>query len=301
MNAPTRGRGKSKASLAIIEAAHEILTEIQPASTRAVCYKLFVGGIISSMSRANTAKVGMQLVYARENGLIPWAWIVDETREAERVSMWDDPEGVIRTAMSCYRKNIWADQDNWVEVWSEKGTLRGTLAPVLSEYGVTFRVMHGYGSATALHGIAEETSGNDKPLTVLYCGDFDPSGMHMSEIDLPGRIGRYGGDAEIIRVALDADDIATGTTLPSFDLDTKKQDPRHQWFAERYGGKCWEVDALSPVILRSRVEAHIRSFINLDAWEHALRIEAVEKDSMIDVLTAWRSISHPDKKYSPEA
>ena len=39
----------------------------------------------------------MQRVYrllkeAREQGVIPWEWIVDETRELERCSVWDDPE-----------------------------------------------------------------------------------------------------------------------------------------------------------------------------------------------------------------
>ena len=43
-----------------------------------------------------------------------------------------------------------------VEVWSEKGTVRGVLAPILDEYGVGFRVMHGFSSATTVHDIAEE-------------------------------------------------------------------------------------------------------------------------------------------------
>ena len=38
-----------------------------------------------------------------------------------------------------------------VEVWSEKGTIRGVLKPVLDEYGVGFRVMHGFGSATEVY------------------------------------------------------------------------------------------------------------------------------------------------------
>ena len=36
------------------------------------------------MSKAETNKVSMQLVWAREQNIIPWEWIVDETREAER-------------------------------------------------------------------------------------------------------------------------------------------------------------------------------------------------------------------------
>jgi hypothetical protein len=36
-----RGRGKAQKNLDLIEAAHRILSEIQPASVRAVDYKLF--------------------------------------------------------------------------------------------------------------------------------------------------------------------------------------------------------------------------------------------------------------------
>jgi len=39
-------RGKSQASKRLIEASHQILKEIQPASVRAVCYRLFTMGII---------------------------------------------------------------------------------------------------------------------------------------------------------------------------------------------------------------------------------------------------------------
>ena len=70
------GRGKSAASLILIEASRRILSEIQPASVRAVCYRLFIEGLIPSMVKSNTSKVGVQLVYARECGIIPWAWIL---------------------------------------------------------------------------------------------------------------------------------------------------------------------------------------------------------------------------------
>jgi hypothetical protein len=45
-------------------------------------------------------------------------------------------------------------------------------------------------------------------------GDFDPSGVHMSEVDLPERIERYGGVVNISRIALLRDDC---DGLPSFD------------------------------------------------------------------------------------
>lgn len=297
---PSKGRGKSKASLQLIDASIRILREIQPASVRAVCYRLFVEKLIPDMSKKSTGAVGKQLVYARENGLLPWEWIVDETRAAERTNSWSNPESIIRAAVRGYRKDYWEMQPRRVEVWSEKGTIRGTVAPVLNEYGVTFRVMHGYGSATSIYGIAQETVDNTKPLTVLYIGDHDPSGLQMSEIDLPARLARYGGRAEIIRIALDASDVTDDSKLPWFPADDKTDDSRYAWFKRVYGNRCWEVDALSPVVLRERVDAAIEALLDVDAWNHAIDIEAAEIASMRDILGTWKSILQPDSKYSHE-
>jgi hypothetical protein len=294
-----RGRGKAKKSLVLIEAVSEILEEIAPTSVRSVCYQLFTRGLIPSMELKYTSMVSKQLVWAREEGVIPWAHIVDETREAERIASWNDPEGLIKAAVRQYRKNYWANQPEWIEVWSEKGTVRGTLAPVLEEYGITFRVMHGYGSATMLHDIAVETARSDKRLTVLYVGDWDPSGLNMSEVDLPRRTVRYEGEADIVRVALNARDVGPKGNLPNFPLQTKSLDPRYKWFRERYGDRCWELDALSPVILRERVEREIVKRIDLDVWNHTREIEAAETESLQSILGTWKSISRPGDKYSP--
>lgn len=290
-----RGRGKSQKSIDLINAAHTILDEIQPATVRAVCYRLFVMGMIESMAKSEVDKVGRQLVYAREEGIIPWPWIVDETRAAERITSWEHPEHIIATAVEQYRKNYWSDQPNWVEVWSEKGTVRGVLEPVLREYGVTFRVMHGYGSATSIQGIAAETIRNHKPLTVLYVGDWDPSGLHMSIKDIPERLHRYGGNADIQRIALTEADTPE---LPSFDADTKKKDPRYKWFMGNFGSKCWELDAMSPVTLRDRVQARILDLIDMDPWDRAIQVEMAERVSMREFFKSWKTISMQAEKYS---
>ena len=267
---------------------------------RGLAYKLFALGLIASMAKRETAKVSAQLKDARELGLIPWEWIVDETREAERITTWASPDQIIRAAVNGYRRDYWASQPNWVEVWSEKGTVRGVLRPVLDRYGITFRVMHGYGSATAIHEIAEETRQADKPLTILYVGDWDPSGMNMSVVDIPKRLGRYHGSATIRRVALTEDDTPG---LPSFDAVTKRSDPRYPWFIERYGEQCWELDALDPNRLRNRVEAEVLSLItDTPAWNRCIEVESAEVASMREFHAAWKqSISGPDRKYSGEA
>lgn len=297
-----RGRGKSAASRELIDAAYSILAEIRPATVRAVCYRLFALGLIPNMGKNATSRVSRLLVDGREDDSIPWGWLVDETRSPEYIASWEKPDDLIRAAVSQYRKDYWADQPNRVEVWSEKGTVRGTIAPVLDEMGVTFRVQHGYGSATAVYNAAQDSMTSDKPLTVLYIGDWDPSGLHMSEVDLPKRIERYNGLITFRRIALSAADVGPGTAIPHFEAETKAKDSRYAWFRERYGTRCWELDALSPVSLRDRVRDAIIDLLDLPKWARAIEVEKVERDSMAEFLGTWnRSISRPVSKYSGDA
>jgi hypothetical protein len=304
------GRGKSRRSLELIEASIEILREIQPATVRAVCYRLFSMGLISSMVKSETNRVGRQLTDAREAGTIPWAWIVDETRSVESVSTWADPAQFADTVTRAYRRDKWAAQPARVEVWSEKGTVRGTLGPVLDEYEVPFRVMHGFASATTVQDIAAASLATEQPLVVLYVGDWDPSGLHMSEEDLPARLHRYRENAceqrsiawwndtrfeqttiTIDRIALTAEDVQT-RALPSFPLDTKRGDPRHGWYRTGgYGTECWELDALSPVVLRERVEAAILARVERASWDRYVQAERVERESIVRAVVGWRDLA----------
>jgi len=293
----TKGRGRAAKSVEMIEAMVEILEEIQPTSVRSVCYQLFNRKLIPDMSKGSTDKVGRLLREAREEGTIPWEYIVDESREAERIAQWDNAEQRIRCAVLNYRRDYWQDQDCVVEVWSEKGTVRGTLAPVLNKYGVTFRVMHGFASATVMNDIAEMTQESDKPLYVLYVGDYDPSGLYMSEVDLPGRLDRYGGEADIERIALTRDDVEAGD-LPWFPASDKTRDPRHNWFVLNHGRKCWELDAMNPNDLRERVEDAILAHIDEEAWDHAVEVEKAEVESMRGFASNLKSILKQASKYS---
>lgn len=283
---PRRGRGMAQKSLDLIGACREILEEIQPTSVRSVCYQLFTRRLIPNMSRSETAKVSRLLVTARETDIIPWSHIVDETREAERVAGWSGLGDYSETILRSYRRDFWSLQPETVEVWSEKGTVRGTLAPILDRYAVTFRVLHGFGSATSVHEVALETTHMDRPLIVLYVGDYDPSGLRMSEVDLPERLDRYGGNVEMIRVALTKADVDRGD-LPSFEAETKKGDPRFNWFVENYGQRCWELDAMSPNVLRHRIEDEIVARIDADAWSHCRKTEDAERESMALFFERW--------------
>jgi hypothetical protein len=214
----------------------------QPITGRGIGYKLFTAGLIPSMARAEMQRVYRLLREAREQGMIPWSWIVDETRSLERRASWSDPEEYALCVARSYRRDFWDQQPARVEVWSEKGTVRGVLQPILDLYGVGFRVMHGFGSATAVYDTAQDDDG--RRLIVLYVGDIDPSGVLMSEHDLPERLAKYdGGHVWLRRIALIWEQVGD---LPSFPAAEKKNDPRYAWFERNYGSRCWELDAMDP-------------------------------------------------------
>ena len=278
-------RGRAASTKNLIAAAYEILEEIAPATVRAVCYKLFVAKLIASMAKNETNKISRILARARENGEVPWKWIVDDSREPERVSAWSSPQTFAQCVINSYRRDYWDLQNQRVEVWSEKATIRGTLRPVLDEYGVTFRVMHGYGSATVVNQIANESAAKTSPLIALYIGDWDPSGLHMSEVDLPRRLYEYGAVVDLRRIALNEHDANRG--LPQFAVEEKCTDPRYRWFRENYGERCFELDALDPNELRQRVESHIAAQIDFDAWNRCKIIEAAEHESLVQIIGSW--------------
>jgi len=153
-------------SIDLIEAMRSAAEKARPITGRGIGYKLFTLGLIPSMTRQDMARVYRLLRIAREQGTIPWEWIVDESRSPERVPTWSDPEAYARCVARSYRRDFWSQQPVRVEVWSEKGTVRGVLAPVLDDYGVTFRVMHGFGSATVVHDVAQDYDG--RTLIALY-------------------------------------------------------------------------------------------------------------------------------------
>jgi hypothetical protein len=280
-------RGHGKRSLDLIEAMYDIAEAAQPITGRGVGYKLFTAGLIPSMARKEMQRVYRLLKEARERGDIPWEWVVDETRSLERKATWTDPEQYARCVARSYRRDFWDQQPVRVEVWSEKGTIRGVLQPVLDHYAVGFRVMHGFSSATSVYSVAREYDEQERPLIALYVGDFDPSGLYMSAHDLPKRLEEYGGDhVKLERIALILEQI---DDLPSFPATDKRKDPRFGWFHHHWGNDCWELDAMDPNDLRDCVEAAIKEQIEPVAWERCEVVNAAEQESLKTILANWKT------------
>jgi hypothetical protein len=241
-------------SLDLIGAMYAAAEAAQPITGRGVGYKLFTAGLIPSMARNEMQRVYRLLKEARERGDIPWEWIVDETEPLSGRQPGTTPPNI-----------------------------RGVLGPVLDQYAVGFRVMHGFSGATTIYDVAQDDDGRE--LIVLYVGDFDPSGMFMSEEDLPARLSDYGGDhITLSRIALTREHVSG---LPSFPATDKRKDPRYRWFRSNYGDCCWELDAMDPNDLRDCVEAAVKELIEPAAWRRCETVNRAERESLKTILAKW--------------
>ena len=120
---------------------------------------------------------------------------------------------------------------------------------------------------------------------MLYVGDFDPSGMFMSEVDLPKRLSGYGGNhVTVRRIALTQKQVKLLLSFPATD---KKDDPRYKWFVKNYGKRCWELDAMDPNDLRACVRREIKKLIEPVAWKRCEAVNSAEQESLKNILSKW--------------
>jgi hypothetical protein len=163
-------------------------------------------------------------------------------------------------------------------VWVEKDALSGIFSATLGYYRVTLNVGRGYDGWTSIKRAADRYNWREQEFgmdtTVLYFGDFDPSGedMHRSLIE---RLGVLGADPEVIKVALSHDD---ATRLPG-DV-TKADDSRAAAFVARYGDLAVELDALPVEELRERIRSSVEGYINVDALKESHRHEDEQREEM---------------------
>jgi hypothetical protein len=131
-------------------------------------------------------------------------------------------------------------------------------------------------------------------LIVIYVGDYDPSGMFMSEKDLLNRLEKYDGDHVIIRrLAIMTSGLMD---LPTFPAEEKKKDTRYPWFIKNYGHDCCELDALDPNELRRRVKEAIEEEIDPVIWKRCITVQEAERHRITPV--AFGSGHHPP--HSPQ-
>ena len=294
-------RGLAEKTKELIAYVRGLLEENQPMTLRQLHYAIFSRNEIPyENTQASYKRLSRVTTLARRayrewqlNGGgpapdigIPPSWMVDETRAPETVSCWDDVGGYLDTVKEAYRRDNWRAQPSYIEVWSEKATILGSIRPITKKWGVTTRVLHGFGS-TGMENEAgrlfESLDADEKDITILFLGDHDPSGR-VIEQDIHRRVeAASGARFDLTRLAIHEQDIRRFNLPPQ---KIKGTDSRAAGFRRAFGDNAStvELDALPADELRRRIDTAVDGLVDHDQWNRDLRVQKVEYNTIADVV-----------------
>ena len=223
-----------------------------------------------------------RLSRAREKEVMPWNAIIDTEREIvgstpSYVPVWDwirfNVENILKlTPITDMR--IW--QPEYLEVWCEKKTLTDFLSKHITALDIIYVPAHGFSSVTflkeardRLNKVREEFP--DKPIRLLYAGDWDPSGAGEGGIQetIEKKLKEYGapkfisnrGDWKLERVLLWPFHIKKYKIPPKL---VKKKDTRTPKFVAKHGVNTAELDAVHPSEILKELMESIAKYTDVD-------------------------------------
>jgi hypothetical protein len=193
--------------------------------------------------------------------------------------MWSSLANFSETVKRAYRRDVWDTQSCYLEVWLEKDALSGIFEDILDSYGITLNVGRGYDGWDSIHNAAERYQNEDR-VTVLYFGDFDPSGEDMVR-SLRKRLEELGCQPDIVKCALTAEDVRTYQLPANF---TKPTDSRSPAFVNKHGDVSVELDALPLSILQEKLRLAIETSMDLDALNEVKHVEEREVNRLVELM-----------------
>jgi len=275
----------NKKSRSILEHVQKILKEYDfRLSLRQIYYQLVARQVITNCE-ASYKMLSRLCTIGRDEGLLSEDCFTDRLRIVDKPSMWTDLADFIHVVKTTYRRDPWFDQENYVEIWSEKDALRTVFYTITYGYGVPLLIVRGQVSRTAIyeaHNRFSEKIKNGKMCYLFYFGDFDPSGLAIYN-SLVKRLRDFGDCGRHIifeRIAL------TGDQIDQYKLPqdpAKKTDPNYRRFVLEYGDNVVELDALPPDALMQMIRDAIKDLIDYAAWVRSSEMELKEKETIQNI------------------
>lgn len=266
---------RTKAEIAAIEQAIvDTLRADHPQTVRGLFYQLVSQGAIEKTEAEYKGTIGRLCVRLRRQGRLPYSWLSDNTRWIRKPTTDTGMQAALQRTAECYRRDLWAEQDVYLEVWCEKDALAGVLVDVTGTYDVPLMVSRGFASVTYLYETGQHIAEIGKPAHIYYFGDHDPSGL-----DIPKQVERglreHAPEADIHfeRVAVTEQQIVDWN-LPT--RPTKTTDFRSRGFH----GASVDLDAVPAWRLRALVRECIEQHID----QAKLRITKLAEESERTIL-----------------
>jgi hypothetical protein len=285
-------------ALRVIEQANTILEEYvarRIVVTLRQLYYQFVARDLLPNRQSEYKRLGSIINDARLAGLIDWDHLQDRTRRLMCLSHWDHPGGVIESATESYHRDLWAGQENYVEVWIEKDALVGVIEGVCDEYDVPYFSCRGYDSQSEMwragHKRLLGRARQCQQIHILHLGDHDPSGLDMSR-DIEARLilflGQHAGALRFHRIALNIDQVRQYNPPPNF---AKVTDSRSGPYIAEFGRESWELDALDPDVLTGLIRENILLYLDLSLFEEQRTQQESEREILTKASREWPRVA----------
>lgn len=249
-------------------------------TVRQVFYRLVATRTIAKTESEYKETVVRLLVSMRLAGEVPFGWIADNTRWMRRPAMYRGLRQCLDSAQDHYRRDLWADQPAYVEIWLEKDALSGVVMEETMPWGVPLMVSRGFASITFLQAAAEAIAAVGKPAFLYQLGDHDPSGVSIPQ-SIERRLRQFAPRADITfrRLAVTPDQIAEFGLLTR---PTKSTDSR----ARSFHGESVDVDAIPAKTLRAIVREAIEQHVDSRKLAATKRVEALERNTLAEFKLA---------------
>jgi hypothetical protein len=277
------GRPGTKAAR-LRRAVHELLLDHQaadelPTSNRFLFYELVQRAELDkSQTRQRGRGADQDLSDAskwlRDRGVVPWSWIVDETRGLTAYRYADTVAEYVAESVKAARINCWSGAEPPLIVCESRtfgGVLARTLAP---EYLCPVTATNGQVGGFLHTNVAPVLSGNDRP--VLYVGDLDKQGGDIEANTCRVLVQATEREIEWRRVALTAEQAAEHDLPAIPKVDRRHRPPRI--------GEATEVEALG----QGTVTALVREALDALLPEPLDTIRAREEQQRADALARLR-------------
>ena len=251
-------------------------------SLRQIFYRLVASRAIDK-TESQYKGLSALLVKARKLRLIDSSMMEDRTR---KYLAGDDPfetaeqhyRGWRRAFLDCanlYKYPRWKDQPEVVQVWCEKQALERLFSSVCVRLKVRLGVCKGYPSFTFLQEANRTIRAEGKPVTILYFGDWDPSGL-----DIDRHIAEEFGDFFRSNVTVERISI-TEEQIEEYELisaPAKKSDARANGFIAEHGDEVYELAAFEPDDMTAIIEEAVMEHVDKSIWDdHSRRQNEIRK------------------------
>jgi hypothetical protein len=250
-----------------------------PMTVRQMFYALVTRGVVPKEERAYD-RVAYHLLTMRRAGALPYDYIADLTRWVRKPDTYGSLQSFLQETQELYRKAVWDDIEERVEIWIEKDALAGVVVEITDAWDVPLLVMRGFPSETFIYSAAEAINASKKKTWVYYFGDYDPSGVKISD-SIAAKLHRWTRLADFVRVAV------TEFQIYDWGLPTRPtKTGKHNTHAKGWQGDSVELDAIPADRLKAMVEEYITFHVQAGHLEAIRRTEAAERQTLKDLAAS---------------